>query len=145
MASLPLVYIIILNYNGAQVTLDWADSVLKINYPHFRVIVVDNASGDDSVALSAAFAGASWFQGAGVTVLRTRGKLAAHVWLLHSFILAMVFQAPLRCLQVRALTMLAAALAAWGVGLRKDDRSRLAGWGKSRWSALRPAGAELRA
>jgi O-antigen/teichoic acid export membrane protein len=51
--------------------------------------------------------------------------------------------APLRWLQVGALTTLAAALTAWGLVLRKDDRSRLASWGKSRWSALRPAGAEL--
>ena len=51
--------------------------------------------------------------------------------------------APLRWLEVGALTTLAAALTAWGVALRRDERSRLARWGKSRWSALRPAGAEL--
>jgi O-antigen/teichoic acid export membrane protein len=53
--------------------------------------------------------------------------------------------APLHWLQVGALTTLAAVLAAWGLALRKDDRSCLASWGKSRWSALRPAGAELSA
>ncbi len=51
MASSPLVYIVILNYKGAQVTLDCVRSVLKIDYPNFRVLVVDNASPDDSVAL----------------------------------------------------------------------------------------------
>lgn len=45
----PLVRIIVLNYNGAQLTLDCVDSALKIDYPNFRVIVVDNASTDDSV------------------------------------------------------------------------------------------------
>lgn len=49
-AGSPLVYIIILNYNGPELTLDCVDSVLKIDYPNFKVIVVDNASADDSVA-----------------------------------------------------------------------------------------------
>jgi GT2 family glycosyltransferase len=48
-AKVPLVWIVILNYNGAQITLNCVDSVLKIDYPNFRVIVVDNASTDDSV------------------------------------------------------------------------------------------------
>ena len=51
--------------------------------------------------------------------------------------------APLRWLEVGALTTIAAALAAWCLALRNDDRSRLVVWGKSRWSALRPLGAEL--
>jgi len=45
-----LVYIIILNYNGAQITLDCVRSVLKLDYSSFRVLLVDNASTDDSVA-----------------------------------------------------------------------------------------------
>jgi GT2 family glycosyltransferase len=49
MGSSPKVHIVILNYNGAQFTLDCVESVLKIDYPNFRVIVVDNASTDDSV------------------------------------------------------------------------------------------------
>ena len=44
----PLVWIVALNYNGAQITLNCVDSILKIDYPNFRVIVVDNASTDDS-------------------------------------------------------------------------------------------------
>jgi O-antigen/teichoic acid export membrane protein len=201
-----------------------------------------------SVALSAAFAGALWFEGASVMAVWTRGKLPVDAWLLRFFLLAVVLQspwyasslftvasnrhrrlarsyaisacltltaiallirpcgllavplgtlmaeslayyhfvikdtcsvlkeeyapfalrlwsavftifgaawsagylghsvavgpAPLRWLQVGVLTTLAAALAAW-VALRKDDRSSLSCWGKSRWSALRPAGAEL--
>ena len=202
-----------------------------------------------SVALSAAFVGALWFEGASVVAVWTRGKLTADPWLLRFFLLAVLLQvpwftsslflmasnqhrhlahsyfisavlalaaiallirpcgllavplgvlmgeavacyhfvikdacgvlkeeygrfaarlwwgvaviscaaggagylghslavgpAPLRWLQVGALTMLAAALAAWGLALRNDDRSRLVVWGKSRWSALRPAGAEF--
>jgi hypothetical protein len=50
METFPTVCIVILNYNGTQITLNCVDSVLKIDYPNFRVIVVDNASTDDSVA-----------------------------------------------------------------------------------------------
>jgi hypothetical protein len=41
---------VILNYNGAQLTLNCVDSVLKVEYPNFKVVVVDNASTDGSVA-----------------------------------------------------------------------------------------------
>lgn len=217
-----------------------AEPTLRVGH---RLLVIG------SVALSAAFAGALWFEGVSVMAVWTRGKLAADVWLLRVFLLAIVLQAtwlpsslfmmasnrhrrlahsyfisavltlaavailihpcgllaaplgaligealvcyhfvikaacdilkqeyapfaarlwsgvaaiscaawgagylghsvavgpaPLRWLQVGALTTLAAALAAWGLALQKDDRSRLASWGKSRWSALRPAHAEL--
>jgi hypothetical protein len=56
-----------------------------------------------------------------------------------------VGSAPLRWIEVGTLTTLAAALAAWSLALRKDERSSLAVWGKSRWSGLRPAGAGVRA
>jgi O-antigen/teichoic acid export membrane protein len=46
-----------------------------------------------SVALSAAFAGAIWFEGASVMALWTNGKLGADLWLLRIFLLAMVLQA----------------------------------------------------
>lgn len=49
METFPTVWIVILNYNGAQITLNCVDSVLKVDYGNFRVIVVDNASTDDSV------------------------------------------------------------------------------------------------
>ncbi len=47
----PLISIIILNYNGREFSLDCIDSVLKSDYPNFEVIVVDNASADDSLSL----------------------------------------------------------------------------------------------
>ena len=43
------VYLIVLSYNGRQLTLDCLSSVLKLNYKNFIVVVVDNASADDSV------------------------------------------------------------------------------------------------
>jgi GT2 family glycosyltransferase len=41
--------IIILNWNGLNDTLECLDSVKKIDYPNFNVIVVDNGSTDNSV------------------------------------------------------------------------------------------------
>lgn len=47
--SSPKVAIIILNWNGRDNTLACLDSVFKIDYPNFDVVVVDNGSTDDSV------------------------------------------------------------------------------------------------
>jgi GT2 family glycosyltransferase len=47
--SKPLVYIIILNFNGWQDTLECLVSLEKLSYPNYKIIVVDNASRDDSV------------------------------------------------------------------------------------------------
>lgn len=44
----PKVSIIITNYNGGQVLLDCLDSVKKINYPNFEVVLIDDRSKDDS-------------------------------------------------------------------------------------------------
>ena len=46
----PLARIIILNWNGWKDTLECLQSVHRINYPNFRVLVVDNGSTDESVA-----------------------------------------------------------------------------------------------
>lgn len=47
-AFMPKVYIIILNWNGLKDTLECLDSVYRLDYPHFEVIVVDNCSSDAS-------------------------------------------------------------------------------------------------
>ncbi|EKD94515.1 MAG: hypothetical protein ACD_26C00034G0050 [uncultured bacterium] len=44
----PKVSIIITNYNGGQVLLNCIESVKKINYPNFELILVDDMSVDDS-------------------------------------------------------------------------------------------------
>jgi hypothetical protein len=44
----PLVSIIILNYNAGQLLIDCVDSILKTDYPNLEVILVDNASKDQS-------------------------------------------------------------------------------------------------
>jgi GT2 family glycosyltransferase len=46
---MPKVYIIIVNWNGWRDTIECLESVLRLDYDHFRVIVCDNASGDDSL------------------------------------------------------------------------------------------------
>ncbi|MBI5216667.1 MAG: glycosyltransferase family 2 protein [Ignavibacteriae bacterium] len=44
----PFVYCIILNLNGKQLLLETIESVLKMTYPRFEIIVVDNGSTDGS-------------------------------------------------------------------------------------------------
>ncbi len=45
----PSVYIIVLNWNGKNDTLECLHSLQQVTYPNFRVVVVDNASSDCSV------------------------------------------------------------------------------------------------
>lgn len=61
-----------------------AHAVLRLGH---RLVVIG------SVTVSAAFAGALWFEGASVMAVWTVGKLAADVWLLRIFLLAVALQA----------------------------------------------------
>jgi GT2 family glycosyltransferase len=45
----PLVYIIILNWNGWQDTLECLASLERLDYPNYKIVVVDNNSTNDSV------------------------------------------------------------------------------------------------
>ncbi|MHC2995246.1 MAG: glycosyltransferase family 2 protein [Candidatus Atribacteria bacterium] len=47
----PLVYIVILNWNGWQDTAVCVESLLKISYPNYKILIVDNGSTDDSVKM----------------------------------------------------------------------------------------------
>ena len=49
MASQKKVYIILLNWNGKEDTLECIESLKKIDYEDYKIIVVDNGSEDDSV------------------------------------------------------------------------------------------------
>ncbi len=51
MTAAPLVYILLLNYRGAAYTLACLDSLRQLDYPNYRIIVIDNDSPDDSVAV----------------------------------------------------------------------------------------------
>lgn len=44
--TMPLVYIIVLTWNGKKDTLECLSSLEKISYPNARILVVDNASED---------------------------------------------------------------------------------------------------
>jgi len=45
----PRVYIIVLNWNGWHDTIECLESVLRLDYPDYKVVVCDNASLDGSV------------------------------------------------------------------------------------------------
>jgi GT2 family glycosyltransferase len=47
----PHVSIIILNWNGFVETIDCIESLKKINYPNYEIIIVDNASRGDDVKI----------------------------------------------------------------------------------------------
>ena len=47
----PLVYIIILNWNGRDLTLDCLKSLSKVKYDNCKILVLDNGSSDDSVSV----------------------------------------------------------------------------------------------
>ncbi len=49
MTTPPLVYIIVLNWNGWQDTSECIESCLKLAYPRYRILVVDNGSTDASI------------------------------------------------------------------------------------------------
>jgi GT2 family glycosyltransferase len=45
----PRVHVLLVNYNGWRDTVECLESVLRLDYPDFRVIVCDNASADNSL------------------------------------------------------------------------------------------------
>ncbi len=46
---LPKVSIIILNWNGWKDTIECLESIYQIDYPDYDIIVVDNASKNESI------------------------------------------------------------------------------------------------
>ena len=48
MSVLPRVCVIVLNYNGTADTADCVESLQNLNYPDFKILIVDNASKDKS-------------------------------------------------------------------------------------------------
>lgn len=47
----PLVYIILVNYNGANDTIECVNSLERIKYSNYKIIIIDNASTDNSVEI----------------------------------------------------------------------------------------------
>jgi len=50
MAEQPLVYILLLNYRGVPETFACLDSLRYLDYPNYRIMVIDNDSPDDSLS-----------------------------------------------------------------------------------------------
>ena len=50
-STYPLVSIVSVNYNQPEATLDMLDSLSKLTYPNFEVIVVDNASTSGDISI----------------------------------------------------------------------------------------------
>ena len=49
MRNSPNVYILILNYNGWRDTVECLESVQRLTYPNYRIVVIDNGSTDGSL------------------------------------------------------------------------------------------------
>jgi GT2 family glycosyltransferase len=49
MNDLPRVHVLLVNYNGWRDTLECLESIFRLDYPDFRVIVCDNGSSDGSL------------------------------------------------------------------------------------------------
>ncbi len=56
MTDRPLVYVILVNFNGWHHTIECLESLFRQDYKDFRVIVIDNASTDGSVDMLRAWA-----------------------------------------------------------------------------------------
>src|SRR5437868_3229339 len=48
--SAPLVLIVLINWNSFEETQAAVESVLRMDYPNFRVLIIDNGSKDHSVS-----------------------------------------------------------------------------------------------
>src|SRR5690606_38592265 len=54
------VYIILLNYNSWKDSIECIESLYKLNYKNFRVVLVDNASPNNSVEFIEEWAKGNW-------------------------------------------------------------------------------------
>ena len=94
MTTPPLVYIIVLNWNGWQDTIECIESCLKLTYPRYRIVIVDNGSADGSVLkLQERFPGIDILQagknlgfagGNNVGIRHALEQGADYVWLLNN-------------------------------------------------------------
>jgi GT2 family glycosyltransferase len=92
-SAAPLVLVVILNYNAWPQTVAAVDSVLAMDYPNFRVLLIDNASADDSVAELRKLAGVEFLAspvntgytgGCNLGFARAQELAAGYAWLLNN-------------------------------------------------------------
>ncbi len=90
----PLVYIVVVNWNGWQHTVRCLDSLCRLDYPNFRVIVVDNGSTDGSperirvahaeIELIEAGKNLGFGGGANIGIRNALDRGADYVWVLNN-------------------------------------------------------------
>ncbi|MGK9451004.1 glycosyltransferase family 2 protein [Acidithiobacillus caldus] len=90
----PIVYIILLNWNGWQNTAACLDSLKRLEYANYHVLMVDNGSSDDSVVhIRASHPGVTILEtgrnlgysgGCNVGIRRALEEDADYVWLLNN-------------------------------------------------------------
>lgn len=90
----PLVYFVILNWNQRDLTLDCLASLVQLDYPNYRIVLVDNDSQDDSVpAVGQRFPAVilienaenlGYSKGNNVGICRALSEQAAYVFLLNN-------------------------------------------------------------
>jgi GT2 family glycosyltransferase len=135
----PLVYIVVLNWNGWPDTTACLRSLEALDYDNWRVIVVDNASSDDSVArIRGSFAtvevirtdrNLGFSSGNNVGIRRALAESADYVWLLNND--TIVDPKALRAMVERAESD--AKVGAIGSAIYDvADPERLQGWGGGR-------------
>jgi len=66
----PKVYIVVLNWNGWEDTIECLASLLKLNYSNFQIVVIDNGSTDESVEKIKA-----WIAGKNIVLIETKQNL----------------------------------------------------------------------
>lgn len=91
---IPKVYILMLNWNGWKDTIECIESCLKLSYPNFRILIVDNGSTDESESiLRERFPGIEFIQtganlgfagGNNVGIRYVTENGADYVWLLNN-------------------------------------------------------------
>jgi len=90
----PRVVVVILNWNGARDTVECIESVLKIDYSNFEIVVVDNGSSDgsagvirdrfDHIYLIENKANLGYAEGNNVGIRHALSHEAEFVWLLNN-------------------------------------------------------------
>ena len=78
---LPMVSVVVASYNGARTLKNCLESLVRLNYPSYEVILVDDGSSDESFAIASAFPTVRTIRHAenrGLSEARNTGILASH-------------------------------------------------------------------